>query len=173
MMKQLNDRIRQSNLRQMRGSCNNALNGLTPPMIKQEEYTQAREMVIARQIARIIPDLKLVDAGDYVAYLHEECYANISDIIDAATELHFFPNTLRFAGGGDFVLDWDTPPTISLDMKFSNQGVSAAFRLTMSSTVFHIELDMIDFKNADENPEINTGRLITAFEDARITKILI
>src|SRR5690625_3376677 len=139
-------------------------------MMKSEEFTEMREMIIAKQVARILPELKLVDVSDYICYIHNEHFANICDIIDAATELHFFPHTLRFGNGGCYKLDWDSTPTISLDMEFSNLGVTVYFRLTLSAEIFHVQLDNIIFEKSENDPELNTQQLINAFNDARLRK---
>ncbi|MHC5308391.1 hypothetical protein [Bartonella sp. LJL80] len=137
--------------------------------MNKEHIHEMREMMIAKQVARIIPELKLVDAADFIAYIHAERFANITDIIDAATELHFYPHTMRFGNGGSYVLEWDTPPTITLDMEFSNEGVTAYFRLVMSADGFGIELDNVVFENPVDD-ETDTRHLMEALNDARLRK---
>lgn len=135
--------------------------------MNKDTIHEMREMMIAKQIARIIPEIKLVDAADFIAYIHDEHFANITDIIDAATELHFYPHTMRFGNNGSYSLDWNTPPTISLDMEFSNDGVTAYFRIIMSSDGFGTELENIVFENPSDE-ETNTRSLMDALNGARL-----
>ncbi|MBI0163378.1 hypothetical protein H3V17_06930 [Bartonella sp. M0283] len=137
--------------------------------MNQDDVHEMREMMIAKQVARIIPELKLVDPADFIVFIHDEHFANISDIIDAATELHFYPHTVRFANGGNYQLDWDTPPTITLDMEFSNDGVTAYFHIIMSPEGFGIELDNVVFENPQDD-EADTRQLIDALNNARLKK---
>jgi len=51
--------------------------------MSEDTLNEMREMMIAKQVARIIPEIKLVDAADFIAYIHDEHFANITDIIDA------------------------------------------------------------------------------------------
>lgn len=137
--------------------------------MNQDDIHEMREMMIAKQVARIIPELKLVDPADFIVFIHDEHFANISDIIDAATELHFYPHTVRFANGGNYQLDWNTPPTITLDMEFSNDGVTAYFHIIMSPEGFGIELDNVVFENPQDD-EADTRQLIDALNNARLRK---
>ncbi len=137
--------------------------------MNQDDVHEMREMMIAKQVARIIPELKLVDPADFIVFIHDEHFANISDIIDAATELHFYPHTVRFANGGNYQLDWNTPSTITLDMEFSNDGVTAYFHIIMSPEGFGIELDNVVFENPQDD-EADTRQLIDALNNARLRK---
>jgi len=132
------------------------------------------EKIIARYIAKIIPDLQLIDAHHYICHLSHRRYANIGDLVDAATELHFFPRTLRFGGYGDFRLEWGQPPVIMLDMEFFNQGVRLLFRLTLEKNCFGIELERIRFgdgkKQETLSPYSDTQRLLMALNDACLRK---
>lgn len=137
--------------------------------MKQDDTHEMREMMIAKQVARIVPELKLVDPADFIAYIHDEHFANITDIIDAATELHFYPHTMQFGNGGSYELEWNTPPTITLDMEFSNEGVTAYFRLVMSPEGFGVELDNVVFENPQDD-EADTRQLMDALNNARLKK---
>lgn len=138
--------------------------------MSEDTLNEMREMMIAKQVARIIPEIKLVDAADFIAYIHDEHFANITDIIDAATELHFYPHTMRFGHNGSYLLDWDTPPTITLDMEFSNEGVTAYFQIIISPEGFAIQLENIVFENPSDD-DTNTRILMQALDDARIQNI--
>jgi len=132
------------------------------------------EKILAHYIAKIVPDLRLVDAQHYIYNLVQGYYANIADIVDAATELYFFPQTLRFSGHGDFQLQWGQVPIILLDMEFFNQGVRLLFRLDLRHDSFGVELERIRFGNAWAvdvfSPHSDQHRLLSALNDACLRK---
>jgi len=133
------------------------------------------EQILARYIAKIVPDLRLVDAWHYVYDLNYRRYGNIADIVEAATELYFFPCTLRFSGSGDFRLEWGKPPIILLDMEFFNQGVRLIFRLTLKHDSFAIDLERIRFGTVEvvDSPSHHSDSylLVMALNDACLRKM--
>jgi len=133
------------------------------------------EEILACHLAKIVPELRLVEADHYVCHLYHRRYANIGDIVEAATELHFFPQTLRFSGSGDYHLEWGLPPTILLDMEFCNQGVRSLFRLILEHDCFGVELERIRFGNSREmetkSAHSESQRLSMALNDACLRKI--
>ncbi|KXF76038.1 hypothetical protein ATN84_14020 [Paramesorhizobium deserti] len=136
--------------------------------MRSTQYSLTRESIIAEHMREVIRDLRLVDVADYIAFIRCELFANIADIVNSATELHFFPQTLQFGHGGEYELDWGRPPRVILDMEFRNRGVYAYFRVLIDAEGAQIDLNHITFDQASENPACNTERLAAAFEDARI-----
>ncbi|ABM45069.1 hypothetical protein X471_01168 [Bartonella bacilliformis str. Heidi Mejia] len=136
---------------------------------KKDYITEIREMVLAKQVAQFIPELRLIDVGDFISCIHTERFHHLSELIESAAELRFYPNTMLFAQNASYELDWDTTPNILLHMKFSNDGVQAFFQLTMSAEQFGVEIDHCIFDNpADE--ETNTSTFMNALNNARIQK---
>jgi len=144
--------------------------------MKTGKMKQNFEKILARYIAKIIPDLRLVDTHHYVFDISHGRYANIADIVEAAAELYFFPQTVRFADHGDFHLKWGQPPIILFDMEFFNQGIRSLFRLELRHDGFGIELERIRFGNVQEvdvfSPESDTHRFVAALNDACLRKIV-
>lgn len=136
--------------------------------MRSTQYSQTREAIIARHMREVIHDLRLVDVADYIAFIRCDLFANIADIVNSATELHFHPQILQFGHGGEYELDWNRPPRITLDMEFRNEGVYAYFRVLINAEGTEIDLNHIAFDQADESPERNTERLAAAFENARM-----
>ncbi|PRD42687.1 hypothetical protein C5748_14780 [Phyllobacterium phragmitis] len=136
--------------------------------MRSTQYSQTRESIIAAHMSEVIRDLRLVDVADYIAFIRYELFANIADIVNSATELHYFPQTLQFGHGGEYELDWDRHPRIILDMEFRNMGVYAYFRVLIDAEGSQIDLNHITFDQASKSPTHNTERLALAFEDARI-----
>ena len=64
----------------------------------------------------VAAELRLVDVGDFIAYIHAEKFANIQDIVNSSVELFFKPGTLSFGWSAEFALDWNSLPVITLDM---------------------------------------------------------
>jgi len=131
------------------------------------------ERIIAHEIARIVPDLRLVDVSDYICHLHQEHFGNVADLVDSVCNLHFHPLTLRFAKKGDFYLAWECTPSTRLLMEFCNLGLDVSFYLTLTSTGFSVSLKRITHhhKNlsgsfGEENDEL----LKRAFYDARFKR---
>ncbi|OPB30129.1 hypothetical protein [Bartonella sp. WD12.1] len=128
-------------------------------------------MFLAKQVAQFIPELRLIEVGDLIACIHTERFNHLSELIESATELRFYPNTMRFARNASYELDWNTTPKILLHMEFSNEGVQAFFQLIMSSEEFGVELDKCIFENPSDE-ETNTNHLVNALNNARIQKRL-
>ncbi|WP_412057555.1 hypothetical protein [Bartonella sp. DGB2] len=137
--------------------------------MKKNYIDEMREMILAKQISCIIPEIKMVGVGDFIACLHYERYGNISDIIDAATELYFYPQTIRFANKGEYKLGWDTFPTITLYMEFSNEGVNSQFHMIMDSESFGIEIDDTIFEIPSDD-ETETRIFMQALNNARLPR---
>jgi len=130
------------------------------------------EQIIAHEIARIIPDLRLIDLSHYVCHLQQEHYGNIADLVDDVCNMHFHPLTLRFIHKGDFCLAWGRTPTVRLLMKFCNLGLSASFYLTLKASCFSIVLQRITYSNAHHSrmtPQKQAQYLSRALHDAHFT----
>lgn len=136
--------------------------------MKSLQFSNEREAIIAENLHEVVTELRLVDPADYIAFIRCELFANIADVVNSATELYFFPGTLELGHGGDYRCDWQSPPSIVLDMEFRNQGVYAYFRLILADKTAGVELNHIAFENADEDPARNTLRLRNAFSAARL-----
>ncbi|ENR99376.1 hypothetical protein [Brucella abortus] len=135
--------------------------------MKSLQFSKERETIIAENIRDVVSDLRLVDPADYIAFIRCELFANIADLVSSAAELYFYPGTLGLGHGGEFHCDWQSPPSITLDMEFRQQGVYAYFRITLTDRTAGVELNHIAFEDADGDPSANTVRLAKAFEDAR------
>ncbi|MBA8879784.1 hypothetical protein [Phyllobacterium myrsinacearum] len=139
--------------------------------MKRTQYSVARVDIISSHLTEVIQDLRLVDVADYIAFVRCELFGNIADIVNSATELTFYPETLTFGLGGEYALDWNTPPKVMLDLEFSNMGVNAYFRLTLSSESTEIDLHHVRFAETGHTPAENTALLAQAFENARLPQL--
>jgi hypothetical protein len=139
--------------------------------MKRTQYSVARVEIISAHLQEVIHDLCLVDVADYIAFIRCELFGNIADIVNSATELTFYPNTLTFGLGGEYILDWNSTPKVMLDLEFSNMGVNAYFRLTLSSDSSEIDLHHVRFSETGKSPADNTALLAAAFDNARLPQL--
>jgi hypothetical protein len=139
--------------------------------MKRTQFSVARVEIISAHLQEVIHDLCLVDVADYIAFIRCELFGNIADIVNSATELTFYPNTLTFGLGGEYILDWNSTPKVMLDLEFSNMGVNAYFRLTLSSDSTEIDLHHVRFAETGKSPADNTALLAAAFDNARLPQL--
>ncbi|MBZ9603497.1 MULTISPECIES: hypothetical protein [Phyllobacterium] len=139
--------------------------------MKRTQFSVARVGIISAHLQEVIHDLCLVDVADYIAFIRCELFGNIADIVNSATELTFYPNTLTFGLGGEYLLDWNSTPKVMLDLEFSNMGVNAYFRLTLSSDSTEIDLHHVRFAETGKSPADNTALLAAAFDNARLPQL--
>lgn len=128
---------------------------------------QQRKEALAQALTGFTSEMKLVDVVDLVAFIRTEQHGNIADLIKSSAELFFKDETLRYGMAASVDLDWDTPPTISLDIEFYNKGVWVYFTLVLGEPENAVNVSYIEFTNASDDPDENTRRLIEALDDAR------
>lgn len=139
--------------------------------MKKTQYSATRVEILERHLTEVIKDLLLVDVADYIAFIRCELFGNIADIVNSATELTFYPNTLTFGHGGEYSLDWNLAPIVTLDLEFRNMGVNAYFRLILSAHSTEIDLHHLRFAEAGRSPAENTALLEAAFLDAHLPQL--
>ncbi len=139
-------------------------------MLKQgREYAQEREAALAEAVKEVASELRLIEAGDLVAYLRTEQLGNVRSLVNASTEMYFKPGTLRFGLTGQAEVAWNSAPRIVLDMEFHHRRINVFFRLLLENDEAGVEIDYLSFgSGADRNPDENTRRLLEALADARI-----
>ena len=80
-------------------------------MLKQgREYAQEREAALAEAVKEVASELRLIEAGDLVAYLRTEQLGNVRSLVNASTEMYFKPGTLRFGLTGQAEVAWNSAP---------------------------------------------------------------
>jgi hypothetical protein len=138
--------------------------------MNRQPHTEPREIIVAEAIRNVVSELRLVDVGDYVAYIRLGRFGNISDIVDSAAELYFMPGTLRLGHGGEAHVCWSTPPKIVLDLELRPRGATVYFKLAMSDRDAAVEVSYVSFDDPDGDPTRNTRFLEAALDEARIAK---
>lgn len=133
-------------------------------------YSAEREKIVAEAICPVATELRLLDAADLVSLLRFECYGNLADLVSSAAELYFLPGTINFGAGGDYRLDWDTEPEVTLDMEIRPQGVTVYARLMLQKDTAGVEVTHVAFNDPSADPDDNTNFLRKSLAEARYVK---
>ena len=98
------------------------------------------ERVLADAIVGVASELRLSDPTELIMLVRGEQAANISDLVDSSSELFFKQGALRYGLAADCALGWGAPPSVSLDMEFRHDRVTAFFRLTIGGQRAAVEV---------------------------------
>ncbi|WP_183894000.1 hypothetical protein [Rhizobium skierniewicense] len=134
--------------------------------MKKCSYSAEREEILARAISPVAAELRLIDAGDLISLLKFEYYSSLSDLVDSAAELYFHPGTVYFGIGGDYSLDWDTYPEITLDLEIKPKGVTIYAQLMLGKDQAGVNINHINFQNPSNDPNENTAFLADSLRHA-------
>ena len=130
-------------------------------------YSAEREKIVAEAICPVATELRLLDAADLVSLLRFECYGNLADLVSSAAELYFLPGTVNFGARGDYRLDWDTEPEVTLDMELRPQGVTVYAKLMLQKDKAGVEVTHVAFNDPAADPDDNTAFLRRSLAEAR------
>jgi hypothetical protein len=138
--------------------------------MNRQPHSSAREIIVAEAISEVVSELRMVDVGDYIAYIRLERFASVADLVDTAAELYFQPGTLSLGHGGDAIVAWERAPMIVLDLELRPQGAVVYFALTLTDDHASIEVHYVWFDNPSEDPAENNAFLRDAIEHSRVRK---
>ena len=138
--------------------------------MNRQPHSSTREIIVANAIREVVSDLRLVEVGDYIAYIRLERFASIADLVDTAAELYFLPGTLRLGHGGEAHVAWDRVPRIVLDLELRPVGVTVYFALTLSARHASVEVNYVSFDEPSADPLENDAFLQAALERSRIRR---
>ena len=133
-------------------------------------YSAERERIVAEAICPVATELRKLDAADLVSLLRFECYGNLADLVSSAAELYFLPGTINFGAGGDYRLDWDTEPEVTLDMEIRPPGVTVYARLMLQKDKAGVEVTHVAFSEPLADPQDNTAFLRKSLDAARYVR---
>ncbi|MEP1206311.1 MAG: hypothetical protein ABJM29_17150 [Rhizobiaceae bacterium] len=105
---------------------------------------QSHERLIMLAIQPLIKELLLVDVADLIAYLTFDQHNQIADIVDSAAEQYFAPGFIGYREVGSADIDWDTSPSINLQLTMNAPSYSFEFSLTLESKSASIKLQRIN-----------------------------
>lgn len=138
--------------------------------MNRQPHSSTREVLVANAITDVVSELRMVDVGDYIAYIRLERFASVADLVESASELYFEPGTLRLGHGGEAHVSWENPPRVVLDLELRPMGVTVYFALTMTAEYASVEVNYVSFDSASVDPLENNAYLEAALERARIRK---
>ncbi len=138
--------------------------------MKKCTYSAAREEILANAISPVAAELRLLDAADLISMLRYEYHANLADLIESAAELYFHPGTITFGIGGDYRLEWDGYPAVTLDLEIKPQGLTIYARLTLEAETASIDINYIRFNTPSDDPDANTAFLAQSLKDAAFAR---
>jgi hypothetical protein len=130
---------------------------------QRDDHVELLANALGAAFEPLAAELRLVDAGDFIAFIHEEKFANLQDIVNSSVELFFKPGTVSFGWGADFKLDWNSSPVITLDMEFRHGSVWLVFKLILRALQTDVKIEYFSPNNRQD-----TARLIEAIADARL-----
>jgi hypothetical protein len=116
----------------------------------------------------VAAELRLVDAGDFIAFIHDEKFANIQDIVNSSAELFFKRGALSFGWGGEYELDWNGSPAIILDMEFRRASVWLVFKLVLRAVQTDVKIVYFSSGKSSSDSMQDVAALIEAIADARL-----
>lgn len=138
--------------------------------MNRQAHSKVREILVGEAIRDVVSELRMVEVADYVAFLRLGHIANLADLVESAAERYFMPGTLRLGHGGDVELDWDSEPSIKLDLELRPRGATVYFTLTLAARTAAVDVNYVAFEVQGAAPDENTAFLEAAIEDARIRK---
>jgi hypothetical protein len=108
------------------------------------------ERVLADAIVDVATELRLADPTEFILLVRGEQEANLSDLVNSSSELFFKKGALRYALSADCALGWGSTPSVSLDMEFRHDSVTAFFRLIIGAQRAAVEVQEV-FTEGDED----------------------
>jgi len=110
----------------------------------QTEKKETLERLIMEAIKPLIRELLIGDVKYFVSYLLFNQHNQMTDLIDSATEQYYAPGFLGYREAGSVSLDWDTTPTITIQMAMNSPPHSLDFQVTMDDSNVSCELIRIN-----------------------------
>lgn len=138
--------------------------------MKMCPYSVAREAILAEAISPVAAELRLLDAADLISLLRFERHGNLADLVSSAAELYFIPGTVNFGHGGDYRLDWDGQPSVTLDLEIKPRGVTVYAQLALHADRAGIAINHIAFQTPSDDPDSNTAFLARSLREASFIK---
>ena len=126
------------------------------------------ERVLARGIADVATEMRLVDLGNLVEMIQNDQATNISDFVNSSTELYFRPGVLRYGLLANVDMSWDSRPSVLLDMEFRYESVTVFFKMTLRYSCASVEVFDAHFDDEYLSAADQTRCLGRAIQKARL-----
>lgn len=135
--------------------------------MKKCPYSEQREIILAEAISPIATELRLLDPADLISLVRFERNGNLADLVSSAAELYYHPGTINFGAGGEYALEWDGVPRVTLDLEIKPVGVTIYAQLSLTAEFGAVEINHISFLNPSDKPDENTEFMRNSLKDAR------
>jgi hypothetical protein len=139
---------------------------MTEPRV--ESRRRVHEQLIANAMVDVATELRLADPTELILMIRGGQEANIADLVNSSSELFFKSGTLRYALSAGCDVQWDSTPTIRLDMEFRHDAVCVFFRLAIGRKSAAVDVVEILFDETDLDPSTKDQRLSAALAGARL-----
>jgi hypothetical protein len=136
--------------------------------VYRRDHVAAPTSALAASFAPVATELRLVNPADFIAYIHQEKFANINDIVNSSVELFFRPGTLTFGWGAEYELDWNSAPIIKLDMEFRHRAVWLVFKLVLGMSQTEVIVDYLSVGTTTVWSRQSVAQLLEAIADAQL-----
>ncbi len=136
------------------------------------DLAMARARLLADALADVVDEIRLIEPGDMIAYIHGRQWATIADLVESSTELFFREGALTFSCSATVDVGWTFPPSISLDMEFQGDAVTAFFTLVLGAHGSVVDLNTRWFDAPREDEAIATAELVQALAGARLMPVM-
>lgn len=120
---------------------------------------------VATAIASLAAELRLVDIGDYIAYLRMERFGCIADIVRDASELYFTPGFIEFGMDGEASADWGSAPEVTLMLVINSARATAHVALKLCTDHAEVKLGYVNFNVALEAHSDRANMLVDDIAD--------
>jgi hypothetical protein len=139
------------------------------PHLMEETDLAEHERALADAIVDVATELRLSDPTEFIMLVRGEQAANISDLVNSSSELFFKPGALRYGLAADCALGWGSTPSVSLDMEFRHDCVTAFFRLTLGGQRASVEILEVLLDDETTSCYETIERLRSAVASARLS----
>ena len=135
---------------------------------QRDEHVEHLANAVSAAFGSVAAELRLVEVGDFIAFIHDEKFANIQDIVNSSVELFFKRGALSFGWGADYELDWNGSPAIVLDMEFRRASVWLGFKLVLRAVQTDVKIVYFSSGKSSSDSMQDVAALIEAIADARL-----
>jgi hypothetical protein len=136
---------------------------------QRDDYVELQANALGPAFEPVATELRLVDVADFIAYIRDQKFANIQDIVNSSVELFFKPGTLSFGWDAEFELDWNKLPVITLDMEFRHRSVWLVFKLSLCALQTNVTVKYLSLGKTSGDPRQDMASLIETIADARLS----
>ena len=101
------------------------------------------EQVIMEALRPFIREMLMIDPAQLIALLQFQKHAEVSDLIESATEQYFAPDFLAYREVGVVNLDWSSSLAICLEMVINAPGHAFEFSLHLEKDAAGVSLNRV------------------------------